>query len=133
MLQYTVPQFIEKETKVVGPFSLKQSLYLLVPGTISFVLFYLVSFTAFLVISLIICSIGASFALLKIKNTPFPIFLRNFLLFLTKPKIYFWQKQKSNIQKPKKIIVKEEETKPKFKLTKKNSKLKDALTKLEIK
>ena len=46
MSTFQTPQFIEEKAKIVGPFTLKQFLFLVMGGGISFASFYVFSFLA---------------------------------------------------------------------------------------
>ncbi len=91
-MQHKVPQFIEVEDKIFGPFTLKQFSYLaggfglaiIVWRTFSdssFVLFYIAPIIAF--------SLALTF--LKPNGKPFIVLFQNFIFFLIKPKKLFWK------------------------------------------
>lgn len=91
-MQHKVPQFIEVEDKIFGPFTLKQFSYLaggfglciIVWRTFadsSFLLFYLAPIVAF--------SLALTF--LKPNGKPFIYLVQNFFYFIIKPKKYFWK------------------------------------------
>ena len=133
-MQFTVPQFIEKEAKIVGPFTFKQFVFVGIAGSICLFIYFTVSFTAFIISSIFILGIAFSLAFLKINKTPLPIIIKNFFSFLTEPKVYLWKKKTapSVIQRKKKPIPKKEEEKPAPKISER-SKLKDLSTRLRIK
>jgi len=95
-MQFTVPQFIEHEAKIVGPLTFKQFIFIGVAGAVCFVLYFSIGKTnsfLFLVLSIIIFGIGTALAFLKIGGRNLPTILKNFLSFLVAPKIYLWQKK----------------------------------------
>ncbi|MDD5606759.1 MAG: PrgI family protein [Candidatus Pacebacteria bacterium] len=134
-MEFTVPQFIEQETKIVGPLSFKQFAYLLMAGGISVFLYFTVPFGLFIFLSIIVFGIGFSLAILKIKGTPLPTLLKNLFVFLGRPKVYFWKKKAVIMKTTKKetILNEKEKESPRFKLVKKNTNLKDTLNKVAIK
>ncbi len=131
-MQFNVPQFIEGDTKIVGPLSFKQFAYILVAGIISVLLYFTVSFALFLFLSIFILGLGFSLALLKVKGTSLPSLIKNFLIYLTKPKVYLWKKKTTPVKAQKKEVIEKEEE-PKIKLIKKTSNLKKVLNKMQIK
>lgn len=96
-MQYKVPQNIDMEDKIVGPFTMKQFLYLLVCGAIIYAWWnYLqsnyVNFTIeFAVIAIPIGLLGFALALVKINDRPFEYFILNVLRFVISPKQRKWQ------------------------------------------
>lgn len=91
-MQHKVPQFIEVEDKIFGPFTLRQFSYLaggfglaiIVWRTFSnssFVLFYIAPIIAF--------SLALTF--LKPNGKPFIVLFQNLVFFLIKPKKLFWK------------------------------------------
>ncbi len=134
-MEFTVPQFIEGKTKIVGPLSFKQLGYLVVAGVISILLYFTLSTGLFIVLFIIIFGSALALALLKIQGTPLPTIIKNFLIFLTKPKVYLWKKEEiiDTEMEIKKQKIKKEKSEPKIKLTKNKKGLKSALNKLSIK
>jgi len=95
-MEYTVPQFIEKESKVVGPFTFKQFIFIAIAGVICLVLYFAVgtkSFLLFLFLSSIVISLGFALAIVKVNNLSLPQLVQYYFLFLVGPKRYFWQKK----------------------------------------
>jgi hypothetical protein len=105
-MQFQVPQFIEREAKIVGPLTFKQFLYLGAAGAVLFFLyFYLAtrSLFAFVLTTITLVSLALAFAFLKIGGQPLPTVLLNFFNFSFSSKIYLWKKKVI----PPKIITKE--------------------------
>ena len=93
--QYSVPQNIEVEDKILGPFTLKQFLYMIGGGMSVYLLFLIVapiSFTLFTVIALPISLITLALVFVKIGERPFITFIGYFITFTNEPKIKTWQK-----------------------------------------
>jgi len=93
-MQFQVPQFTDIEDKIIGPFTLKQFLYLLVAGVILFILFKLLKFIIFIILTGPIIAITLAFAFYRPNNQPFIGLVKNFLGFLKKPDFYVWRKPK---------------------------------------
>ncbi len=125
-MRFQVPQFIEREARVVGPFTFKQFIYLGVPTAAAFFLYFLAPFFVFLFATIVFLSIGFLFAFVNIGGRSFPTILMNFLHFSMGPKTYIWKKGEAplttsqaayaepvqeGIQKPKVKLVKESKIK----------------------
>jgi len=134
-MQFTVPKFIEKEAKIVGPFTFKQFIFVGIAGGICLFLYFTVSIGTFIIFSVFILGIAFSLAFVKIKKIPLPVVIKNFFFFLTEPKIYLWKKKTTppKIQRKKKqTLEREEEKKPSPKVAGR-SKLRDLATRLKVK
>ena len=98
-MQFQVPQFTEIEDKIIGPFTLKQFLYLLGGGVIIFIFYKLFNLFVCIVLSLPVAATVIALAFIKINNRPFIIVIKNFLGFLRKPDFYVWKKPLAKTQK----------------------------------
>ncbi|MDD2913417.1 MAG: PrgI family protein [Candidatus Paceibacterota bacterium] len=114
-MNFTVPQFIEEETKIIGPLSFRQIVFIAIAIGISTIAYFSVSnFFIFILITAVSLGIGTSLALLKINKTPLPILIKNFFLFSFKPKIYLWQKSREKeVSSIKKELIKKDISKDK--------------------
>lgn len=106
MRQYQVPQFIDIEDKVIGPLTVKQALY--IGGGVGIIVLARINFEPYLAWPIIFAT--ASFALLlafaKINERPFPIIVKNAVLFMVRPRLYIWKKRKT--ESAQKIAMKKE-------------------------
>lgn len=110
MQQYQVPQFITVEDKVIGPLTIKQSLYLGAgAGIIAFLWNALDSFL-FWPAAAVIGGFAAALAFLKINDQPFPQIMKNAVSYLLKPKMYMWKREAPKKQAPKPAGAKPETT-----------------------
>lgn len=92
-MRFQVPQFIETETKLVGPFTLKQFLFLAVGAVIIFILQYVFSsFTLLIIASLPIAAASIALAFYKIDGIPLPQYLLMALSYATGAKRYQFRK-----------------------------------------
>jgi hypothetical protein len=95
-MRFTVPQFIEYETKLVGFLSFKQFLFIGAAGVICIVLFFLIgqaNLFLFLILAIIILGAGASLAFLKIGGRGLPTVLVNFFRFSIGSRFYIWKRK----------------------------------------
>jgi hypothetical protein len=90
-MQYQVPQFIDTEDKIVGPFTLKQFAYVGIACLISAFFYFLVQTWLFFIIAIIF--IGGSLALsfLKINGRPLIKIAISAATFYWKPQTYVWK------------------------------------------
>lgn len=93
MQQFQVPQFIEVEDKIIGPFTLKQFLYLAGGAAIIFILYVSLPFWITVPASLPVAAFAFSLAFLKIHGRPFITLLNNGFNYVTSAKIYIWKKE----------------------------------------
>ena len=110
-MRFTVPQFIEREAKIIGPLTFKQFIYVGSAGLACFIIYFSFSFDIFLMSCIFIGGTASAFAFLKIDGIPLTKFIWNFFKYSLSPKVYLWKKGKlgaTDIQE--KISMKEEET-----------------------
>jgi len=135
-MQFQVPQFIERESKIVGPLTFRQFLYLGVAGVVLFFLyFYLAakSLFLFILVTIVLVSLALAFAFLKIGGQSLPTVLLNFFNFSFSSKIYLWRKKvipPKIITKEKKLHIKEVSKETTLKIAEK-SQLKKLSTQIE--
>ena len=136
-MEFTVPQFIEKEPKIVGSLTFKQFIFIGIAGGICIFLFFTVSLFIFILGTIVLLGGAFALAFLKVGKTSLPIFIKNFFSFLFKPKVYLWKKKTSPPRFIKEEKVKkedEDEIKEGSELKiSKGSKLDELFTKLETK
>lgn len=90
-MQFSVPQFIEFESKIVGPLTIRQFLFIAVPSLISFVLFFVLVLPVWILVAAILISIGVSFAFVKIAGRPlYKVVLYAFSYFW-QPRLFLWK------------------------------------------
>jgi len=87
-MQFQVPQFIETEDKIVGPFTLKQFLYVALAGIVGFILFFILQLWLWFVIVLILVAVSSSLAFVKINGRPMSIFIQAAFKYIWSPRIY---------------------------------------------
>lgn len=93
-MRFRVPQFIETEEKIVGPFTLKQFLWVGGAGALILIILQL-GLNTFLAmfIAVIILALGGAMAFLKIDGEPMPFYLLRALTFMTGSKRYYFKKK----------------------------------------
>lgn len=101
-MQFQVPQFIEVEDKILGPFTFKQGLYMIGSAGISYVLYQVLPLLVALPIIGIILALGASLAFFKYNDRPFILALEYGFYYLISRKLYLWDAQKRHANAKKK-------------------------------
>lgn len=131
-MEFTVPQFIEYEAKVIGPFTFKQFIIVGVAGIACFVI-YLKSPSLLISIPLIAIIGGAALGVVffKFQGRSPVVMLKNFTFFSVSPKVYLWKRKLITPKVIKKTEAKKPvEEEPTLKVIKK-SRLRDLAIKLE--
>lgn len=134
-MEFTVPQFIEKEAKIVGPFTFKQFIFIGIAGGICLLLFFVLPLFAFIIITLILLGSAFALAFLKIEKTSLPVYIKNFFIFLFKPRVYLWKKKgvpPKFLRKEKEVEKEELKEEPALKVAR-DSKLSELSTRIETK
>lgn len=132
MEQFVVPQFIEREPKIVGPLTFKQFVYIGTAGAIAFFLYFTVSFSLFIILSIILVGVAISLAFIKVGNQTLPIIIKNFFFYIISGKVYLWKTASPKIITKKRAELSKEEPKEKSELpVAGESRLRDLSTKLQ--
>ena len=106
-MPYTVPQFIEREPKIVGPFTFKQFAFIAAAIGLSVFFYFALPFFLFLVAAILLGGGALAMVFLKVAGFPLPVVIKNFFIFLTRSRIYLWKKKAL----PPKIVKKREPVK----------------------
>ncbi len=92
MMQFTVPQFIDVEDKIIGPITVRQFVIMLVTALLIAVGYRIFDFALFIVVGLALFAVGTTFAFVKINGAAFHFFLLNLIQTLKKPRLRVWCK-----------------------------------------
>ncbi len=92
-MQFVVPQFIDNESKVIGPISVRQFIILLATAGLLYVEFELFSFAVFAVLGILTVTTGGVFAFVKVNSQPFHIFLLGLIQTLKRPRLAVWRRE----------------------------------------
>ncbi|MBU3668969.1 MAG: PrgI family protein [Candidatus Taylorbacteria bacterium] len=97
-MRYQVPQFIEVEDKIFGPFTFKQFVYMVGGAGVCFIAYKMLPlFWAILVIAPAV-ALSASLAFYKPNNRPFIETLEAAFNFMITNKLYIWRKEDKKIE-----------------------------------
>lgn len=92
MQQFTVPQFIDVEDKIIGPITTRQFVIILASCLLIALCYRLFDFAAFIFAGVIIFAIMVVLAFVKINGRPFHFFLLNVIQTFKRPKTRIWLK-----------------------------------------
>ena len=98
-MQFQIPQFIETEDKIVGPFSLRQVIYIGAAGAIVFMLYFFVQTWLWAIISMVAVAAAIALAFLKINGRRLSDMLLSALSFYWKPQTYVWRPEEPTARK----------------------------------
>jgi len=129
MAKYQVPQFLEVEDTIFGPFTLKQFLYAAAGLAMAFIFWTTMPRVLAIAVGLPIVLLFFGLAFYQINNRPLAFFIETGLRFLFSPKLYLWKKHdKSPEKRAAEILHHATQSVPKIT----NSKLKDLSWGLDI-
>lgn len=90
MQQFIVPQFIDIETKIIGPITTRQFLWLLGGGLTFFIALKALSIGPFLIVALLDLLVIIGFGFVKVNGQAFHYFLLNVVQFIRRPQLAVW-------------------------------------------
>lgn len=95
MAMFQVPQFIDQKAKIVGQLTLRQFGFLAVAGVISLISYNLFNLFLWIMISIIVGSIGVALAFVKVNGRDLFDVAVSAFWFLWRPRTYTWQRTDS--------------------------------------
>jgi hypothetical protein len=132
-MQFKVPQFLDIEDKIFGPFTFKQFVYLAGGAGVSYVLFKALGLFLGLIPIAIVAGFALALAFYRPNNKPFIDIIEAGFRYLIQDKLYIWQKRKvkKDLKKQEEIdALKIIQKVPKYDLNR--SKLKDLSWSLDV-
>lgn len=96
---FNIPQFIDKEDKIVGPLTAKQLGWMFGAGTVLLVLWNILDTSAFIVASVFVAGIFGALAFYQPNNQPLVSFIFSSVRFMLHPKMYVWRRIPEKITK----------------------------------
>lgn len=98
MNQFQVPQFIDREPKIVGPLTLKQFGYIAGPIVFGFILAAFLETWLAALIAFPLIILGVALAFLKIEGVPLPQYLLHMVQFSFERHVYVLKKPEPTIE-----------------------------------
>ena len=96
-MRFEVPQFIEIEDKIFGPFTWKQFVYLCGGIGVAPVTFLATPIYIFALVGIPASGVAFLLAFYPVNNRPFSIFLESIVSFYNSNRIYHWRKKEKNV------------------------------------
>lgn len=98
-MQFQVPQFIETEDKVVGPFSIRQFAYVGAACLVSAIFYFMVATWLFVIIAIFLIGGALALSFVHIEGRPLISILISAANFYWKPQTYVWQPEHPTISR----------------------------------
>ena len=98
MQQFTVPQFIDVEDKILGPMSVRQFLILLAGGMFGFIFYKIADFSLFVLLGVLDLAFTGIFAFFKVNGVPFHFFLLNVFQTFKRPSLRVWYHEETRVK-----------------------------------
>ncbi|MEX2144984.1 MAG: PrgI family protein [Candidatus Spechtbacterales bacterium] len=99
-MQYPVPQFVEREDRLLGPLTVRQTVILLGAGAIIFVLYLLFkNFFVFTLLAVIVSGVALTMAFVQVNGRPLIDFVMYFINYFFQPRKYTWRKTEAKMPK----------------------------------
>jgi hypothetical protein len=96
-MRFQVPQFIEVEDKIFGPFTFKQFIYLAGGAGICAIFFTLLPKFIAIFLSLPIAAFSLALTFYKVNEKPFAEVVEAFFTYSTGGKLYIWKKEPGKV------------------------------------
>ncbi len=90
MQQFTIPQFIDVEDKIIGPITTRQFIIMLAGFLLIGISYKIFDFSLFVTVELFIFVVSGTFAFAKINGRPFHFFVLNLTQTLRRPGLRVW-------------------------------------------
>jgi hypothetical protein len=98
-MQFQVPQFIETEDKVIGPFTIRQFIYIGVGAAVCAMLYFILATWLWVILTITIMVFVVALSFIKIDGRPFISVVLSVFSFYWKPQIYLWQSEQQPMKK----------------------------------
>jgi len=90
-MRYEVPQFIDVQDKIIGPFSFTQFIYVAGGGGFFVVLFINLPFFFAVLLGAPVLALGVALAFYKVNNRPLIQVIEAALKYFTRRRLYLWK------------------------------------------
>ncbi|OGI81890.1 hypothetical protein A3I95_00475 [Candidatus Nomurabacteria bacterium RIFCSPLOWO2_02_FULL_44_12] len=96
-MQFKVPQFLDIEDKIFGPFTFRQFVYLAGGAGLCFVLFRLLGFWFGAIPIILVAGFVLALTFYKPNNKPFIFMVEAVVKYIFQDKLYVWKKRKNKV------------------------------------
>ena len=98
-MQFKVPQFLDIEDKIFGPFTFKQFVYLAGGAGLCFILYKLLGLLLGIIPILAVAGLALALTFYRPNNKPFINMIEAGFNYLTQDKLYIWERRQNKINK----------------------------------
>lgn len=109
-MQFKVPQFLEIEDKIFGPFTFREFVYLAGGAGLCFTLYKLLGLLWGAIPILIIAGISLALTFYRPNNKPFINMIEYFFKYSVQNKLYIWKKHQNKTKNSQQQIANENKT-----------------------
>ena len=99
-MQFKVPQFLEIEDKIFGPFTFKEFVYLAGGAGLCFIIYKLLGFLIGLVPMIAVAAFCMALTFYRPNNKPFLNMVEVGFKYFTNDKLYIWKRREYKVNKP---------------------------------
>src|SRR4030065_1219564 len=92
MAVFNIPQFLDTEDKLVGPFTAKQLGWTIAAAVTLFLLYVLFSRTLLIILAIPVLVIFGGLAFYKPEGRPLTVYVSSLIFFFLHPKMYSWKR-----------------------------------------
>lgn len=103
-MDYQVPQFIEVEDKIFGPFTLKQFIYIAGGAGLVAVLVFTLPLMLAIILSIPVIALSLALAFYKVNNKPFVEMLEAGFSYYIGKRLYLWKKEQDALPDAVKVV-----------------------------
>lgn len=109
-MQFVVPQFIEVESKIIGPISARQFIIILVSLGFMYVEYRLLPAVVFIPLILITGGLGGALSFGKVNGQAMHYFVLSFFQTMRRPRLKIWERTEYTERAPKQVKEKKAKT-----------------------
>jgi len=102
-MQFQVPQFIEVEDKIFGPFTFRQFIYLGGGAGLSYILYRVLPLLIAFPLIAGVLGLAIALAFLQFNGRPFILAMENAFFYILHPRLYLWNNERKPIARQLKI------------------------------
>lgn len=92
-MRFEVPQFVDVEDKIFGPFTWKQFVYLAGGTGAGFILWYLLPFILFVLVGGPVILFALGLAFYQVNNRPLSFMIEAIVTYFSHSRLYLWKKE----------------------------------------
>lgn len=91
-MQFQVPQFLDVEDKIIGPFTIKQFLYLAGGAGLAYIAWRFIPYLG-LILAFAAIGLGVTLAFYKFNNKPFVYLIESAFTYIKSNRLYIWKRR----------------------------------------